>query len=389
MALWWEHAPVGAQEAAAAGATELRVAARVLAGGRVEVALQARSPGGPWGERLPPGRRFLPADTEPGRWLWTLPRVVDGAEWRITARRLAGGRVEVALQARSPGGPWSERLLPERRFLPADTGPGRWLSSSPVARTRAAPQIVSFYGHPGVRVMGALGHGAPADVAADVTAWAERYDRLNGARGVLPAYHLIVAVAQASPTPGGDWLGHLPHERIAAYVDAARTHGLLLFLDTQLGWSDPLTETRRLEPFLREPFVHVALDPEFATEHLGVRPGLAIGSITGGQVNEVQRYLAELVREEGLPPKILMVHQFAEWMLTDRDAIEEHPEVELSVDMDGFGWPAVKVAGYERWALAAPSERPAFKLFFDQDTPVMTPEEVQGLARPPDIIVYQ
>ena len=103
----------------------------------------------------------------------------------------------------------------------------------------------------------------------------------------------------------------------------------------------------------------------------------------------MQRYLAGIVREEGLPPKILMVHQFTDWMLLDRDSVEDHPEVELSIDMDGFGLAPIKVDGYERWALTAPSERPAFKLFFDLDTPVMTPEEVQGLDQPPDIVIYQ
>ena len=118
-------------------------------------------------------------------------------------------------------------------------------------------------------------------------------------------------------------------------------------------------------------------------------PGLAIGSVTAAQVNEVQRYLAGIVREESLPPKILMVHQFTDWMLLDRDSVEDHPEVELSIDMDGVGLAPIKVDGYERWALTAPSERPAFKLFFDLDTPVMTPEEVQGLDRPSDIVIYQ
>lgn len=378
-----------AQEAAGAGAGEVRVAARALADGGVEVTLQTRAPGGGWSGRIEPPRRFLPADAEPGRWLWTGPVTIKGAEWRITARRLSDGRAEVALQARVPGGAWSGRLPPEHRFLPANLEPDRWLTSSPVEATTERPQIISFYGHPDVAAMGVLGHGPPAEVAARVAAWAERYDRLNGARPAVGAFHLIVGVAQVWPTAEGDWLGHLDHERITEYVEAARKHGLLLFLDTQIGWSDPLTEVRRLEPFLREAFVHVAIDPEFATEHLGAAPGLAIGSVSAEQVNAVQAYLAGLVREEGLPSKILMVHQFADWMLLDREQVEDEPEVDLAIDMDGFGLAAVKIAGYERWALTAPSERPAFKLFFDQDTPVMTPEEVQSLDRPPDIVIYQ
>ncbi len=164
---------------------------------------------------------------------------------------------------------------------------------------------------------------------------------------------------------------------------------MLLFLDTQIGWSDPLVEVQLLEPFLREPFVHVALDPEFATEPLGVGPGKALGHLTGDQINEVQRYLATLVEEVGLPPKILIVHQFTTRMLYYREVIENYDAVELSVDMDGFGYTAAKLSGYRRFALAAPSERPGLKLFFDWDVPVMTPEDVQGLDQPPGLIIYQ
>ena len=148
-ALWPGGGAAVAQEPAGSGAGEVRVAARALADGRVEVALQTRTPGGGWGGRVAPPRRFLPAAAAPGRWLWTGPVTLEGAEWRITARRLADGRAEVALQARhSPGDAWSGRRLPERRFLPASVEPGRWLTSSPVTTAFDQPQIVSFYGHP-------------------------------------------------------------------------------------------------------------------------------------------------------------------------------------------------------------------------------------------------
>ena len=262
-------------------------------------------------------------------------------------------------------------------------------SSSETAFSWAEAQIVSFYGFPGVPVMGVLGDGTPRDVAPRIAAMAERYDQLNGPRSTQPAFHLIVGVAQAGATPDGAWIRRLSHDRIAEYVEAAREEGLLLFLDTQIGWSDPLAEVKLLTPFLREPFVHVALDPEFATEQLGVRPGQALGSISAEEVNEVQRFLATIVHEEGLPPKLLMVHQFAERMFRNRGGIEDHDVVQLSFDMDGFGGTSAKLNGYRRFALPTPSERPALKLFFKYDTPLMTPEQVQGLRHPPDIIIYQ
>jgi len=386
-----------AQEDTSTDVVEVCVAARRLPDGRIETGLQRRSEGGDCGERVLPRRRFMPVVAEARRWLVTSSVTLGGNELRVAARRLAGGSVEFAVQRRlDEDDSWSARLRPQRRFLPAGSAAGRWLSSSPVDALAAPPgsvlesaQVVSFYGHPGVPAMGVLGGGSPSEVADEITTWAAYYDRLNGPRDVIAAFHLITGVAQQYATSDGTWLGRLSAERIAEYVEVARERGMLVFLDNQIGWSDPLTEVKLLEPFLREPFVHMALDPEFATKRQGERPGLVIGSVTAAEVNEVQRYLAELVQEEGIPPKILMVHQFSAHMLRDRDAVEDVDGVDLSIDMDGFGGVAIKVAGYEAYAVRQPSEYPGFKLFFKYDTPVMTPEQVQGLDRAPDLIIYQ
>ena len=87
---------------------------------------------------------------------------------------------------------------------PAPRFPASQLTE-PLWRPAHAPepaQIVSFYGPPGVPVMGVLGHGPPAVVAERVAVWAEHYDRLNGPRGAVPAFHLITGVAQAGTTRG-------------------------------------------------------------------------------------------------------------------------------------------------------------------------------------------
>ncbi|MYA19045.1 MAG: hypothetical protein F4Z25_01985 [Chloroflexi bacterium] len=249
-------------------------------------------------------------------------------------------------------------------------------------------QVVAYYGYPGVPVMGALGKAPPAETAREVADWAARYDRLNGPRRVIPAFHLITAVAQAHPTLDGTYLRRMSDAQIETYVEAAREHNMLLFLDVQIGWSDPLTEVKLLDRFLREPFVHLALDPEFATLGRGVRPGLVIGSLEAEHLNEVQHYLAGLVEEAGLPPKVLVVHQFVDWMILDRDAVEDVSGVEVTIDMDGFGGVALKLLHYERYSLTAPAERSAIKLFFRQDEPIMTPEQVQALEHVPDMIIY-
>ena len=121
---------------AQADASEARISARRLADGRVEFALQPRSGSG-WGERVLPSARYFPANAAIGSWLYSSLVTVAESEVRISARRLAGGRIEFALQPRSGGG-WGERVLPSARYFPANAAIGIWLYSSPVAVGGAA-----------------------------------------------------------------------------------------------------------------------------------------------------------------------------------------------------------------------------------------------------------
>ncbi|MCY4103489.1 MAG: RCC1 domain-containing protein [bacterium] len=52
---------------------------------------------------------------------------------RITARRLADGRVEFGVQQRATSNDaWGQRQLPRARFFPTGAAAGRWLNSSPL-----------------------------------------------------------------------------------------------------------------------------------------------------------------------------------------------------------------------------------------------------------------
>ncbi|TAK79991.1 MAG: hypothetical protein EPO16_01030 [Dehalococcoidia bacterium] len=256
--------------------------------------------------------------------------------------------------------------------------------------------VVSIYGHPGVCFMGELGCHDAAGAVARARELAEQYNAPiseppagSFPRYALPALHLIVDVAQAAPQADDSYLLRTPIEEVRTYVEAARDAGVLLFLDLQVGWTDPLSGVTRLEEFLREPFVHVALDPEFATQRYGRAPGSVIGSLDTTQVRPVQAYLARLAAARGLPPKILVLHQFTPEMLIGMDALEHSPDVDVVVDMDGFGGQPEKLGGYNRYARASYAEYSGFKLFFHWDTPLFTPAQLMALDGPPHYIVYQ
>jgi hypothetical protein len=203
----------------------------------------------------------------------------------------------------------------------------------------ARSQVISIYGHPDVCAMGELGCHPPEDAARVALALAREYDEANGARDAIAAFHLIVDVAQAEPGADGRYLEQMPVERIEEWVEVARANGMLIFLDIQVGWTDLMEGVERLEPLLRESFVHLAIDPEFATKSRGVAPGRVIGTLTAGEVNAAQYFLAAIVREHRLPPKILVIHQFTQGMLKDPEDFEDVPEVDLTIDMDGYGPP--------------------------------------------------
>ena len=250
-------------------------------------------------------------------------------------------------------------------------------------------QVVSLYGYPGIPVMGALGAYDPDEAIRQAGLVAAQYDAINGARGAIPALHLIVAVAQRHPGADGRYLARMDSELVSAYVEAARRHDALLFVDVQVGWSDVLTEVDALAEALSEPFVHLALDPEFATRSRGAAPGLVIGSLRAEDVNAVQAYLARMVRRLGLPPKVLVLHQFQRNMLSGTERYDDVPEVELTIDMDGFGGTYAKLSKYDLFSLSSYAERPAIKLFYEWDAPLITPQELQNLATPPALVIYQ
>jgi len=254
-------------------------------------------------------------------------------------------------------------------------------------------RVVAYYGAPQDPELGVLGETAPEQAARTLARRSGQYARPG--RPVLPALELISTLAQSAP--GQDGLHRLRQSdaTLRRHLRAARAIKGLLVLDVQPGQADFVEEVRALEPYLLQPDVGLALDPEWSVPE-GTQPGSVIGSTDAEVVNEISAYLARLVRLRDLPQKLLIVHQFTDEMITNRDQLVSRPEVALVMNMDGFGTAELKEGVYDRFA--QPVARGAdslggpyngFKLFFREDTGLMTPREVLGLKPAPDVVVYE
>jgi hypothetical protein len=248
-------------------------------------------------------------------------------------------------------------------------------------------RVVAYYGNPLSRGMGILGEIRPERMMDRLERQAAAYQSADTATKVIPALELVAVVAH--PDPGaGKYRGRMPDSVIERVARWAESRHMLLILDVQPGRARVEDEVRALLPWLRRPYVHVALDPEFAMPP-GQIPGKQIGTMDAAGVNASIRLVADLVRRESLPPKMLIVHRFTRAMLTHADRIAPDPNVQVVIDMDGFGPPRLKRSSYDAWVAARPVQFTGFKLFYRYDRPLMAPADVLRLHPVPYLVIYQ
>jgi hypothetical protein len=246
-------------------------------------------------------------------------------------------------------------------------------------------RVVGFYGAPQDDELGALGIGPPDQMARKLIRQARPYARET--RPVIPAMELIAVIAANAPGEDGLWRTRQEDKVIDRYLRAARKHKALLLLDIQPGHADFLVEARRLEKWLREPDVGLALDPEWHTP--GAQPGTEIGSVTSQQVNAVSAWLTNIVREENLPEKLFVVHQFTADMIQGKELVKRRPGLEIVMNVDGFGDRPNKVSKYREFLENEKRFHAGFKLFYKEDVNLMDPRSVLALRPPPDLVVYE
>jgi hypothetical protein len=236
--------------------------------------------------------------------------------------------------------------------------------------------------------MGVLGEADLETIAAQLRDQAAAYQAADPSHPVVPAFEIIASVAQPDPGDDGTYLSYTGDDVIQPYADYAAANGMILILDLQIGHSTIHDEVARIEHWLELPYVHVALDPEFSTGPDRV-PGEFIGEVDGSRVQGAVQYLSQLVQDKQLPSKILIVHQFEEDMILNKGAISPLPGVDIVVDMDGFGGPDAKTQNYQQFVHDQLIEYGGIKLFYKQDDPILTPEQIVALDPAPLVVIYQ
>jgi len=254
-------------------------------------------------------------------------------------------------------------------------------------------RIVAYYGNFYSTKMGVLGEYSPAVVLAKLASTTEMWAKADPTTPTIPAIQYIAVVAQGQPGPDGKWRARMPDSQIQKALDMAnQIHGLLI-LDVQVGQSTLEQELPPLEKWLKLPNVELGIDPEFSMKY-GNAPGTVIGTFNAGDVNYAANFLATIVKENHLAPKVLIVHRFTYDMVTGVSNIRPLPQVEVVMDMDGWGEPARKFNTYKRIIEPYPVQFTGMKLFYHADlkppsTRMLTPQEVLSLTPTPIYIQYQ
>ncbi|RAU82056.1 hypothetical protein DP923_14770 [Pontibacter arcticus] len=253
-------------------------------------------------------------------------------------------------------------------------------------------RIIAFYGNPLSRRMGILGELPPAEMLAKLDEEVANWTKADSLTPVQPALHAIVVTAQSKPGRGSKYRLRMTDKMIDDVLELAKQREAIVFLDVQVGQSTLQLELPRLEKYLKLPHVHLGIDAEFSMKNGGI-PGRRVGTFDAVDINFATDYLAKLVTENNLPPKLLIVHRFTQRMITNHQQITLRPEVQIVMHMDGWGHPALKKDTYRRYIQKEPVQFTGFKLFYKNDlrnSPrMMTPAEILALEPTPLYIQYQ
>lgn len=255
-------------------------------------------------------------------------------------------------------------------------------------------RVVAFYGNLFSKKMGILGELPKNEMLAKLKGECKKWQNADTAVPVIPALHYVSVTAQGAAGKDGKYRARMPFHQIDTIVNWANEIKGLAFLDIQVAHSTVGAEVPMLEKYLMMPNVHLGIDPEFSMKK-GERPGTVIGTFNADDINVAIDYLAALVKKNNLPPKILVIHRFTQGMVREYKNIKILPEVQVVIDMDGWGDKILKKSSYILYVYREPVQFSGFKLFYKNDikkggqAQFYSPEELLKFTPKPIYIQYQ
>ena len=291
----------------------------------------------------------------------------------------------------------SAKYFQLQKYLANGDTTGKWPVKKDIVPINGAilpfNRVISFYGNLYSKKMGALGEYAPKEMWQKLNAEVAKWNKADPTIKSIPAIHYIATVASGDPGKDGKYINRMPDKQIDSALTIAKMHNAIVFLDVQVALSNLQAELPRLEKYLKMPNVHLGIDPEFSMK-TGAKPGTKIGTYDAADINYASAYLAKLIKANNLPCKILIVHRFTQGMVTNYQNIKKSKEVQLVMDMDGWGEPELKKGTYRHYLYKEPVQFVGFKLFYKNDLKkapnrLMTPEELLKLTPKPIYIQYQ
>lgn len=273
---------------------------------------------------------------------------------------------------------------------------GKWPAKAPYPRAGAIlpfKRVIAYYGNLYSTRMGILGELPKPQMFAKLKEEVARWEKADPKTPVQPALHYIAVTAQGSPGSTGKYRLRMPFKQIDIIMQMASEINAIVFLDIQVGLGTVQQEVPELIEYLKRPNVHLGIDPEFSMK-TGQKPGSVIGSFNASDINFTVDYLSNIVKENNLPPKILVLHRFTQGMIKDYKSFKTTPEVQIVMHMDGWGEPGKKIGTYKHFIYTEPVQFTGFKVFYKNDLKnpphrLLTPEDLVKLKPAPIYIQYQ
>ena len=303
----------------------------------------------------------------------------------LTRRRVIIGGAAAAASAATAGTAWALNALDG-----AATVSQQAVRLDPPSVPGFLPDTlyVALYGHPGSTTLGVLGEQGVDAAAERAQQVAEPYAAFG--RPVVPTFEIITTVASSSAGADGDYSNEFPASKFQPWIDSAASARMHVLLDLQPGRSTFPSQAAEIEGLLAQRHVSLALDPEWRVGPTQQPGGGRIGTVDGSEVNETIDFLDGVILRHGLPPKMLVVHQFTPSMVTNRSVIRGTDRVQVVFQMDGFGSLTLKRGSWEQMvADLPPGALTGWKNFYDEDRPTPSPSQTLDNAPTPVYISYQ